>query len=244
MIGKSTQIFPGGSLYVSHSFKLEDDLIKLALVGLQNGDCIEVEYVVGNSDCDEKWIAYSPSCCGQLKFGYPQGEVFLNVPNRYRLRLSNRFGSHLTDPAWFENVEIYQTPVTGTNINLSEGNCGMSGCSADVKCSAAGVTIDGVLCAAPDTKVTSVVPTATGWTLVQNDGTTHTLTLSDAQVNSVLDVIAYSENVTTNLAAALCANTDAKDILTACVVGTVAGSICPQVVACIIAFPIIPPIGG
>ena len=154
-VGKLTHIYPSTIKFTTSTFKLEDDIIKIQLVGLQETDCVCVETVVGTGDCDEKYIPYSPDCCGQLCYGYPQGQFFLNVPGRYRLVLSNRLNNHLTDPAWFENVEIFQTPVDGKNINLDQGDCGMA-CAQKIECDPLGIKIDGVLCAYPATDAAAV----------------------------------------------------------------------------------------
>lgn len=168
-IGKITGLFPSGKLNTSNAFSLEDDISLIKIIGMRNGDKALVEVEVGQNECDKKFVPYSPSCCGQLEFCFPQNEFILRTPNVYRLVLTNRFG-YDSDPSWFENVEIYQTPVDGANLNLSEGNCGMGCCSQEVKCSPDGILIDGVLCNPPDTFVTSVSESAGGWNLIRNDG--------------------------------------------------------------------------
>ena len=232
-VGKLTQIYPSTSRFTTSTFKLEDDIIKIQLVGLQETDCVCVETVVGTGDCDEKYIPYSPDCSGQLCYGYPQGQFFLNVPGRYRLVLSNRLDKHLTDPSWFENVEIFQTPVDGKNINLEEGNCGM-GCSQKIECDPLGIKIDGVLCAAPNKHVDSVIAATQGWNLLMNDAQvisipltspdeTITVVGSTVVVNPVkaAEKIAADEDATTALSVGICANEDAKTNLVTCLTTTI-----------------------
>jgi len=213
-IGNITQIYPSTIKYTSSMFSLDKDVIKVQVIGLQETDCVCVETVIGSTECDERWVPYNPDCCGQLCFGYPQGQFFLNVPGRYRLVLSNRLGNELTDPSWFSNVEIYQTPVDGKNINLSEG-CGSMGCSQKIQCSPDGILIDGILCPSSDTFVTNVNESANGWMIIQNDGSTFDITLESSDGSIDISGGDIKINVQ-NLADVICADSDAKEALKLC----------------------------
>jgi hypothetical protein len=168
-IGQLTKLFPGKIPLISNSFYVNNDVSQIKILGMRNGDEAIVEVQVGQHECDMKFVPYAPNCCGELVFCYPQNEFYIGAPNVYRLVMNNRFGSHITDPAWFENLEIYQMPVDNKYLNLAEGNFNM-GCSQEIRCTEDGITIDGVLCRAPDTFVTDVTVSASGWNLVRNDG--------------------------------------------------------------------------
>lgn len=203
-IGQITTLFPNSkSSYISNSFALDESVSLIKIIGMQWGDKAQVEVQVGEHECDKWFVPYKPTCCGQLEFCYPQNEFYLTVPNVYRLVLTNRFNTDITDDSRFTNVRIYQSPVDSdymTNIAL-QGNNDMS-CMQEIACTPEGITIDGVLCAPIDTYVSSVVPSAGGWTLVMNDGTTRDvpLTSNDGTVTIVGNDISvedtYLESVT------------------------------------------------
>jgi len=171
VIGQLTSLYPGRDLLTSNTFAVSGEVSQIKIIGMRPGDQALVEIQVGLNECDVTFVPYAPNCCGELYFCYPQNEFYLGAPNVYRLVLSNRFGSHLTDPAWFENLKIYQTPVDSKYLKLSEG-CDDMGCAQVIRCTPDGITIDGILCPADDTFLINVIPSASGWTLVMNDGTT------------------------------------------------------------------------
>ncbi len=158
MSGKNTKgyIFPNGdgSLY-STEFDLESNFGVVTVVGLQEGDSVCVEVYSGN-ECDGVWSEFAPTCCGQMCICYPQNQIFLALPAKYRLFFSNNRDLHLTDSSHFENVEAFYK-VVKSDVDLTSvfntGDCGMSGCTP------------------PDVYVSSaIVADPTGFNLIRTDG--------------------------------------------------------------------------
>ena len=180
-IGTQTQLYPSDMTNTSNSFKLEDDISVIKILGMSPGDSAFVEVNVGTGECDNVWVPYIPCATGQLEFSYPRNEFYLTVPNKYRLVLSNEAGLHNIDPSHFEDVRILQAPVESealVNSRCCDENC--------------------------DVYVIAAIPSGTGgWTLIRNDGETIDVDLISSD-NSIIingnDIIVNSDIVCETLA--------------------------------------------
>lgn len=106
-------IFPnpeedGGN--VSVDFETNASITLLQFANLQEGDFAIIETYTGD-DCDNKWIPFNISCCGQVRIDFPTNHLLLPLPLRYRVVLLNEDDSHLNDPTHFEEAEIYKTNI-------------------------------------------------------------------------------------------------------------------------------------
>lgn len=137
-------IFPSGDAYYSEPFDLIKDLGMVSIIGLQDGDVAHVEIFIGDS-CHGEWVPFSISCCGQMGINAPVNQMFLVVPNKYRLVFSNEAGEHLTDPSWFENVKaFYKIVESDLDLsNLAKGDCDMV-CRETAAPSSAQADFDGI----------------------------------------------------------------------------------------------------
>lgn len=174
--GKSTNLYPSKTPNVSNEFKLEEDFGVINVFGWGPGDKVTVEVFTGD-ECTGQWIPFAPTCCGQEYFCYPQTQIYLAIPNRYRFTFSNVNDNHLTDMSWFENLNVIAEKVS-SDVDLSvflKGQCEMSGCGDSVTLTredngCTTIVVNGVpstICSG--TQVT-VVQTPNGDTILTIDG--------------------------------------------------------------------------
>lgn len=115
--GNTTNITPGPVPLVSKEFKLQEDFGIINVTGWGLGDRALVEVYVGD-ECGGEWVPFAPSCCGQVCFSYPQTQLYLAVPNRYRFIFSNINDEHINDSSWFENLKVIAEKVS-SNVDIS-----------------------------------------------------------------------------------------------------------------------------
>lgn len=115
--GNTTNITPDLVPLLSKEFKLQEDFGIINVTGWGPGDRALVEVYVGD-ECGGEWVPFAPSCCGQVCFAYPQTQLYLAVPNRYRFIFSNINDEHINDGSWFENLKVIAEKVS-SNVDIS-----------------------------------------------------------------------------------------------------------------------------
>lgn len=100
-------MFPSDdALNISKEFKIEETTAMIQVKGLQDGDCMHLEYWFG-TDCDGMWVQMINEC---TPITYCcNGTHYLGIPGNYRLVLLNEDDNHVGDPSWFELVEMQIT---------------------------------------------------------------------------------------------------------------------------------------
>lgn len=167
--GNLKYLFPSDTPNVSNEFQLLESVGVVSFDGLQAGDCVCVEIFVGD-ECDGRWIPFNPTCCGQVCMAHPQNQLYLVMPNKYRLTLSNKDDMHITDPSWFENLVIFFEPVE-SDVDLTQyiqGALSMA-CGPNVSVSCDPTT--GSMTVVVDGNSCTVTPGSTVTTATLPDGT-------------------------------------------------------------------------
>lgn len=184
-------VFPGDESLYSNEFQLIRDLGIVSVVGLADGDTASFEVRVGR-ECEYTWIPFAPTCCGQISVDNGKTQELLALPNTYRIILSNVDGNHLTDPAWFENVQIYYQ-IVESDLDLSAYLKGDS-------CMGCGISVSDVIAIVEQAQANAACACGDELALVDADITaleTRVLTLEGSSANSLTSTVTVAGGVVT-----------------------------------------------